>query len=299
MPDFNKSFDSVEELEKVLEEEFSESEEEKEEVVEDEVVEEVEETVEETVEEVEEQLDEEQSDVEVKDDEKDALLDGLKETKKVTGDETIEPVKQTKKPDKADYTFKKLREENSLIKQKLTEHEKGIQTWEEIAKSYGYQNAEEMAKTIKARKIEEEAKAKNIDPDVYKRLQELEERALVAEKEKQEQSFNFQKQKFVETFENFTKENELSDEERTKIVQNLEDEGWDFNSLVSVKNPKRLLQGYAVDILAERKTQKVLETEKKSLKEKKYTNTSGGEKSIDDIVKEDLKKYAIERGIKL
>lgn len=295
MPDFNKSFDSVEELERVLEEEFSESEEEKEDV--EETVDEVEETVDEVEEQHSEEKDKE--DVDVDENEEEETLDDLKETKKVTGDETIEPVKQTKKPDKADYTFKKFREENTELKQKLSKHEQEIKTWEDIAKSYGYQNAEEMAKTIKARKIEEEAKAKNIDPEVYKRLQELEERALVAEKEKQEQSFNFKKQQFVETFNSFTKENELSDEERTKIVQNLEEEGWDFDSLINVKNPKRLLQGYAVDILSERKTQRVLETEKKSLKEKKFTSTSSGEKSIDDIVKEDLKKYAAERGIKL
>lgn len=297
MPDFNKSFDSVEELERVLEEEFSESEEEKEDV--EETVDEVEETVDEVDEQHSEEKDKE--DVDVDENEEEETLDDLKE-KKVVSDEDVKKVEKTSKVDKSDktdYTFKKFREENTELKQKLSKHEQEIKTWEDIAKSYGYQNAEEMAKTIKARKIEEEAKAKNIDPEVYKRLQELEERAMIAEKEKQEQSFNFKKQQFVETFNSFTKENELSDEERTKIVQNLEEEGWDFDSLINVKNPKRLLQGYAVDILSERKTQRVLETEKKSLKEKKFTSTSSGEKSIDDIVKEDLKKYATERGIKL
>jgi hypothetical protein len=298
MSDFTKSFNSVEELEKMLDEEFSKSKENPDETSDEEETSDEDETSDEENKSEDEKSDDEEEtfdeeETSDKSEEEDKSADDKSKLKKLTGDEKF-------KSDKKDFAFKKLREDNSQLKQKLTEKEQRISVWEEIAKAYGYGSAEEMAKVVKEKKIEQEAKQKNIDPEVYKRLHDMEERVSKAEKEKQEQQFEFKKREFVGVFENFIKENKLSEDERTKIVSNLEDEGWDFESLVSVKNPKRLLQGYAVDIIADRKVQKNLEEEKvKKLAETKFKNNSKGDKSIDDIVKVDLEKYARERGIKI
>lgn len=284
MPDFTKTFDSVEELEKMLEEEYSQKEEEETEKLEEEEIDE--EEVDEDTQVDEEVFDEEELELE---ETEESELEPTKETKVIEEQKT--------KVKKEEFAFNKLRATNTELSQKVQEREEKLAHWEEIAISYGYANAEEMAKAVKEQRLEKEAREKNIDPVIFKRLNELENRLVSAEKEKEQLAFAQQKNKFISTFDTFISENKLTDIERDQVVKSLEEEGWGFDDLIKIKNPKKLLQGYAIDILSERKVQDVLSKEKKSLTETKFKNSGDVSKTIDDIVNDDLKKYAKDRGI--
>jgi hypothetical protein len=284
MPDFTKNFNSVEELESMLEEEF------KTEETEDET-EETEETEDETDETDEtDELDEED---EVDEDEPSLKKDLSK--KEPSGDEEFVDDKKKKKEE---FAFNKLREEKSQLKKEIIEKEEKLKFWEQVAKQYGYENAQQFAEEVRKKQLEEEAKSKNVDPEIYRKLKDMEDELARVKQEREQVDFQNRTSKFVETFESFIKENSLNEDERTKIIQNLDEEGWDLQSLVNIKNPKKLLQGYAVDIIAERKVQNKLSKDKKKLAEEKFNRQEHGNKSVDDLVKDELAKYRKEMGYK-
>ena len=49
------------------------------------------------------------------------------------------------------------------------------------------------------------------------------------------------------------KEYKLTESEINQIITNMDEDGWNLDN---IKNPERLIKGYAADIIAERKTQK-------------------------------------------
>lgn len=286
MDDFKKVPESVEELDEMLEEEF------KEELTnEDEVATEGEfddedlsdELETEEIEETEET--EETEEVEESDDESKEYSENAKEAK------------PSKKKAKADYAFMKLRQEAKELKEKSSSYENFINELDTMARVYGYKDSKEMLETMRQKQMEEEARARNIDPEIYKELQEQKRRIAEIEREKLELIQKQKAENFVKTIDNFAKEYKLTEAEINQIIINMDEDGWNLDN---IKNPTKLIKGYAAEIIAERKTQKVLKQMKDEEKfvEKPFKNQGEApQKSVDDLVNEDLAKFAKERGL--
>ena len=286
MDDFKKVPESVEELEAILEEEFKEEPSNENEVATEGEFDDEDSTDELETEEVEETEEiKETEEVEESDDEsKEHLEDDVK-------------AKPSKKESKADYAFKKLRQEARELKKKSASYENFINELDTMARVYGYKDSKEMLEAMRQKQLEEEARARNIDPEIYKELQEQKRRIAEIEREKLELIQKQKAENFVKILDNFVKEYKLTESEINQIITNMDEDGWNLDN---IKNPERLIKGYAADIIAERKTQKVLKKMKDEEKfvEKPFKNQGEApQKSIDDLVNEDLAKFAKERGL--
>lgn len=283
MDDFKKVPESVEELDAMLEEEFKEEPANEDEVATEGEFDDVDLTDELETEEVKEV--EETEEVEESDDESKEYLEDVVE------------VKPSKKELKADYAFRKLRQEAKELKEKSSSYENFINEMDAMARVYGYKDSKEMLEIMRQKQMEEEARARNIDPEIYKELQEQKRRIAEIEREKLELVQKQKAENFVKIIDNFAKEYKLTESEINQIIINMDEDGWNLDN---IKNPTKLIKGYAADIIAERKTQKVLKQMKDEEKfvEKPFKNQGEApQKSIDDLVNEDLAKFAKDRGL--
>jgi len=209
---------------------------------------------------------------EVEDEVEEELEEDLEESEvdEPSGEEEFDveeqPVKKpVSKEEKEQFAFKKLREEADSYKKKAVEYEnklKDLGELNELATSLGYKDYKEMVDANKRKLQDEEAKKKGIDPAIYRELQELKRRAK--ESEQREKTTTF-----LRTLDEFILENNLKQEDRGLIIQELDKDGWQLDKLLNYPNPKKLLRGYASDLIIERKTQKTI-VEKKKFAEPKF-----------------------------
>lgn len=288
--EFKKEFNSQEELEQLLDEEFVSDEE----ISDDDVTEEDIESNDDlgdditNEEEIEETQDDENDDEEVVDE----------EIERIQEEEQTQVKTKIKKEDKQSYAFKKLREEVKTYKEELKQTKPQIERLNNIAKRYGYQSHEEMLKVLEEQALEREAKEQNIDPAIYKKMKELEYKYEQLEREKQEALRQAKVEKFLSSFNDFAKEYSLTDEEKESVLLAMDEDGWQLEQLLTVRNPKNIFKGYIADKIAEKKTQKTLKDITKNSKyaEETFKNTGQVDKTIDELVAEDLKEWAKKNG---
>jgi len=203
--------------------------------------------------------------------------------------EAANQIKPVSKKEKEEFAFKKLREEADVYKKKVMEYEaklKDLGELSELANSLGYKDYKEMVDENRRKIQDAEAKKKGIDPQIYRELQELKKRA--EESEQREKTMAF-----IKTLDEFVSENGLTADDRGAIVKNLDEDGWELGKLLNYPNPKKLLKGYAADLIVERKTQKVIDEKKKKFAEKPFKPEAPvSEDVIDAEVKRKLKAYA-------
>lgn len=294
--EFKKEFNSQEELEQLLDEEFVSDEE----ISDDDVTEEDIESNDDlgdditNEEEIEETQDEENDDEDDEDDEE--VVD--EEIERIQEEEQTQVKTKIKKKDKQSYAFKKLREEVKTYKEELKQTKPQIERLNNIAKRYGYQSHEEMLKVLEEQALEREAKEQNIDPAIYKKMKELEYKYEQLEREKQEALRQAKVEKFLSSFNDFAKEYSLTDEEKESVLLAMDEDGWQLEQLLTVRNPKNIFKGYIADKIAEKKTQKTLKDITKNSKyaEETFKNTGQVDKTIDELVAEDLKEWAKKNG---
>jgi len=291
--EFKKEFNSQEELEQLLDEEFVSDEE----ISDDDVTEEDIESNDDlgdditNEEEIEETQDEENDD----EDDEEVVDEEIEETQE---EEQTQVKTKIKKKDKRSYAFKKLREEVKTYKEELKQTKPQIERLNNIAKRYGYQSHEEMLKVLEEQALEREAKEQNIDPAIYKKMKELEYKYEQLEREKQEALRQAKVEKFLSSFNDFAKEYSLTDEEKESVLLAMDEDGWQLEQLLTVRNPKNIFKGYIADKIAEKKTQKTLKDITKNSKyaEETFKNTGQVDKTIDELVAEDLKEWAKRNG---
>ena len=155
-----------------------------------------------------------------------------------------------------------------------------------------------MLKVLEEQALEREAKEQNIDPALYKKMKELEYKYEQLEREKQEALRQAKVEKFMSSFNDFAKEYNLTDEEKESVLLAMDEDGWQLEQLLTVKNPKNIFKGYIADKIAEKKTQKTLKDITKNSKyaEETFKNTGQVDKTIDELVAEDLKEWAKKNG---
>lgn len=226
------------------------------------------------------------------------------ETVEPTGDEDFEPVKEKKDKtpsDKAAYSFKKLREEAKLEKEKAQKLEQELREMEGMATSLGYANVSEFKQAIEEQRIKKEAERTNRDPEVVKELTELRKRLDAQEAEKKALMRKSQEEDVVKQMGEFIAENGLDETEFSKVLDEAAKDG--FNSLddfVGVKGVKKYLKGVASDIIITKTKQKELEKEKKKekLTGEKHSKqvTPVTQKTLAELAEEEVyKEYGIRR----
>lgn len=290
--EFKKEFNSQEELEQLLDEEFVSDEE----ISDDDVTEEDIESNDDLGDDItnkEEEIEETQDDEENDDEDKEVVDD-----EEIKEEEQTQVTTKIKKEDKQSYAFKKLREELKTYKEELKQTKPQIERLDNIAKRYGYQSHEEMLKVLEEQALEREAKEQNIDPALYKKMKELEFKYEQLERERQEALQQIKVEKFMSSFNDFAREYSLTDEEKESVLLAMDEDGWQLEQLLNVKNPKNIFKGYIADKIAEKKTQKTLKDITKNSKyaEETFKNTGQVDKTIDELVAEDLKEWARKNG---
>ena len=294
--EFKKEFNSQEELEQLLDEEFVSDEE----ISDDDVTEEDIESNDDLGDDItnEEEIEETQDDKEVVDDKENDDEEEVVDDEEIQEEEQTQVKTKIKKEDKQSYAFKKLREELKTYKEELKQTKPQIERLDNIAKRYGYQSHEEMLKVLEEQALEREAKEQNIDPAIYKKMKELEYKYEQLEREKQEALLQAKVEKFLSSFNDFAKEYSLTDEEKESVLLAMDEDGWQLEQLLTVRNPKNIFKGYIADKIAEKKTQKTLKDITKNSKyaEETFKNTGQVDKTIDELVAEDLKEWARKNG---
>lgn len=301
MDDFKKEVNSVEELDSLLEEEFVTNLKEGD-VVEGEEIKDEEEPENEESENKETTENEENEQLKNDEDEESSKDNEEPEDSELTGDEEFnqsDSKKKFTKEEKTNHAFAQLRKQAKESKKAFEEVKPIIEDLDNIARLSGFNNHKELVEAMKQRQQEEEAKRQNIDPEVYKKMKSLEQRIEQTEKEKKVQEQKYKIDKFVNNLDNFTKEYSLTQKEKEDVINNIDADGWELETLINLKNPYNFFKGYAADIIAERKVQKNLkkQQEEKKFAENRYSNQSIPEQSIDEEIEKELKKYAKENGL--
>ena len=271
-----KKFGSLEELDKYLDEEFGEEEE----------LEETEEETEELELDEEEDLSEEETD----------------------SDEAVEPEEEaapaveappSPKPAKEEFAFGKLRHENSELKHKLEEQEKYARKMQEMATNLGYSSADDLIKAYEEQQIQKEAQNKNVDPEVYRKMVNMERELETIKKREAELTKKAGIERFSLSLEKIGSSVGLNESEQIEIVQQMEKDGYTLDDIASLKNPERFIKGYAADKIAEKKYQEMLASEKKAkkLKEPKLRGEAEPPTDWEKELEKELNQYAKENNL--
>jgi hypothetical protein len=234
-----KKFKSLEELDRALDEEF------------------------EFVEEDEYDEDEVESDeVEYDEEELDEIEYDEEQTEFVEEEEA--PETDSSKYSKEEFAFGKLRHENSELKTKLEEQQKYSRKMEEMARNLGYGNSDELIKAYEDQQIQKEAQQKNVDPEVYRKMINMERELETIKQREVESNKQLGVQRFSQSLEQIVANLGLDENEKISILTQMETDGYTLEDIARVKNPERFIKGYAADKIAERKYQELLASEKKA-----------------------------------
>jgi hypothetical protein len=265
-----KKFGSLEELDRALDEEFEFAEED------------------ETDETEEVELEEQEIEVEVDEEEPTESVE-----------QKAAPVTESSQPRKEEFAFGKLRHENSELKTKLEEQEKYSRKMEEMARNLGYGNSDELIKAYEEQQIQKEAQKKNVDPEVYRKMVNMERELESIKQREVESNKQLGVQRFSQSLELIVANLGLNEVEKISMLTQMEQDGYTLEDIARVKNPERFIKGYAADKIAERKYQELLASEKKAkkLKEPKLRGESEPSTDWEKELDKELAQYAKENNL--
>lgn len=235
------------------------------------------------------------------DDEEDVEVEEYSDDEDVENDvDSIdeEDVEKTEpKSEKQHKAFERLRKQGNEHKQNAdrfkAEAEESNKALQDLATMQGYHSVQAFLDAVKAKKAEKEAERQGVSPEVYNEMQTLREKVNAMESEKTRVKAQQAQDKFRESFENLVRTYNLTDSQKTNVLEELGKDGYDANSIIGVKNHTRLLKGYLPDdVVAESKRQAQLESAKKakgSGVRKIKSNTSKKKLTARDIAMRDIK----------
>lgn len=255
-------FDSVDAIDAKLDEEFGEVANEPEETP-------VEPEIEET--QVEEEKVEEQTEPEV-----------VGQPEETEGEEKV-----TKK----DHAFAELRAENGNLKKERDGYKADSDYLKELASSYGYDDVSKFQEAIREAKYQKEAEAKGYDYDLYKKTMEQERRIAELEKEREQEITDRKLERFKNALDKAVETYGIEEQE---IFDRLENSGVSVEDVLSISNPKLLIDGLLVDKIkndAKQSQIKDLQNLQGLVEDKNEQTGSVNEVTIESLLKDDLAKY--------
>jgi hypothetical protein len=203
------------------------------------------------------------------------------------------------KPSKEEFAFGKLRYENTELKQKLEEQEKYSRKMEEMARNLGYTTADDLISAYEDQQIQKEAQQKNVDPEVYRKMVNMERELESIKQREAEAKRQMGVQRFSQSLDRIASDIGLDETEKASMINQMEADGYTLEDIARIKNPERFIKGYAADKIAERKYQELLASEKKAkkLKEPKLRGESEPPTDWEKELEKELEQYAKENNL--
>lgn len=195
------------------------------------------------------------------------------------------------KSSKKDHAFANLRSENSNLKKERDNYKADSDYLKELAASYGYDDTAKFQEAIKQARYQKEAQEKGYDPVLYKKTMEQEARIRQLEQEREKEIQNRKIERFQNALDNAVKEYNI---DAQKIFNKLESSGLSVETVLSVDNPKILLDGLLVDEIRNNAKQsqiKDLQNLKGLAEDKNETDGQVNKVTIDSLLKEDMARY--------
>lgn len=203
----------------------------------------------------------------------------------------VEEPKKPEKSDKKDYAFANLRNENTNLKKERDTYKSDSDFLKTLAQSYGYDDTAKFQEALKQARYQKEAEARGYDYGLYKKTMEQEERIQQLEKEREQDLFNRNVERFKYALNDVVSKYGVDEEE---VFSRLEDAGVTVDELLQINNPMILLNGVLSDKIQEKAKQSQI-TEIQNMKglveDKNEQNTQGSKVTIESLLKSDLAKY--------
>lgn len=209
-----------------------------------------------------------------------------------------EQIPETKQ-NKQEYAWKKMREEQQALQKQLKEKQDFLSKVERMAKGLGYTSSEELIKRFDEEETEKEAQEKGIDPEFYKEFKQMQEELQLTKQEKESQFRQSRIFEFTSSLDALIKENGLPETDKQIIIGELEADGYTMDDIVNIKSPRKLLAGYMVDKIAEKKVQGKLKEKKAFVDEKHDSSVDISNEDLEKQIQDEIKQYARSQGYKI
>lgn len=206
-------------------------------------------------------------------------------------DEKTQPNIEGNKTSKKDHAFANLRSENSNLKKERDSYKADSDYLKELAASYGYDDTTKFQDAIKQARYQKEAQEKSYDPVLYKKSMEQEARIRQLEQEREKEIQDRKIERFQNALDNAVKEYNIDAQE---IFSKLENSGLSVETVLSVDNPKILLDGLLVDEIRNNAKQSQindLQNLKNLAEDKNETDGQVNKVTIESLLKEDMARY--------
>lgn len=206
-------------------------------------------------------------------------------------DEKTQPNIEGNKTSKKDHAFANLRSENSNLKKERDSYKADSDYLKELAASYGYDDTTKFQDAIKQARYQKEAQEKGYDTVLYKKSMEQEARIRQLEQEREKEIQDRKIERFQNALDNAVKEYNIDAQE---IFSKLENSGLSVETVLSVDNPKILLDGLLVDEIRNNAKQSQindLQNLKNLAEDKNETGGQVNKVTIESLLKEDMARY--------
>lgn len=255
----------------------------------------------------EEDMDEDVEDIEESNDGEEENIDEVDEsnedgeskeevtTDKDESDDVDDSAKKVTKEDKKEFAFTQMRKDNSELKTKVDELSKESDFIKEIALSQGYTDVNKFKEDYTKARLIQEAKEKGIDPELYQRNAELEQRIKNLEAQNRESELKIKANNIKEAIDSAVNEYNLGEKGQNLILDRLEKEGYNVETLLNLPNPKTIIKSVLLEEIQEKIKQDQISKSEKigDLVGVKHNQANSQDKmSLDELLKSDISEYA-------
>ena len=201
--------------------------------------------------------------------------------------------KKVSKADQKEFNFAAMRKENSALKAEKARLAQEEAFLKEMAAEYGYPDVAKFKEDYRTARLVKEAKEKGVDPVLYKENADQARRIEALEKKDKEREFEARASNFKNAVETAINSYDLGETGRELIFQRLEEAGFTVETILSLPNPKLVLDGILVDKIQEKVRQDHLNKSKKidDVADVKHNSSGKSDKlSLDDLIKSDIEE---------
>lgn len=196
--------------------------------------------------------------------------------------------------DKKEYSFAKIRKENSDLKSQIKASTAMADFLKNMAIQNGYSDVDKFIQAYNDAAVIQEAKDKGYDPVLYKQLQDSNSRISKLEQEKAQDNLSRKATAFRDAVEKAVTDYTLGEDGKDIIFTRLEEAGYDVNSILSLPNPEIVIKGVLADKIAEVSKQKQiskLENINNLTDEKHDSSSTTKDFNLDAIIAEEMKEF--------
>jgi len=208
-----------------------------------------------------------------------------------TTEAETEPVK-----DKAGKAFADMRAKLKAAEEAFT---KEASLLERLAKASGFSDVEAYKKALEDKIIEQEAKAKGVEPKVIKEIEERDAKIKALEAKDVERETQAKLHEFVQTIDKVVTEYGLDKVAGKQLIEQFEKDGYTLETLLAVPHYEYLIKGaLSGQVLAKQTAVAEQKAKVDGMDTVAIPNSAVAAKSLDEMLDEEMKVYAKERNLR-